>query len=325
MRDFQKQTQQYSTFGDKLLRHADVLHTIQAHKIFRPITVQLAPTEACDMHCTYCSVANRDKGKIDFDLICRGLWDFRNLGAKSVEITGGGNPLLYHDHGHSIKDVIDIAHHIGYKIGMITNSPNPLRYIDPTHLAWIRISLAGLDCGSLPGDYELDGLEGKVGLSYIINEATTENTIKLIAIILQKYPYIKFVRIAPDCLTDDSVTINARWGALIEQYPQMFIKDIGENYKPHPRCLVGLVRPYWTHSGIYICTSHVLIDRNYNDAWKICDAADIQQAWNEMNRRFQEGLEPYVIDTNKCWHCYYANNNQLLDAVVTELPDEDFA
>ena len=44
-------TQKYSTWGDKLLQHTDVLHSMQVNKIIKPITIQLAPIEACDSDC----------------------------------------------------------------------------------------------------------------------------------------------------------------------------------------------------------------------------------------------------------------------------------
>lgn len=43
-----KMTQMYSTFGDKLLQHTDVLSSIQNDKTFKPITVQLGLTEGYD-------------------------------------------------------------------------------------------------------------------------------------------------------------------------------------------------------------------------------------------------------------------------------------
>ena len=91
-------TQVYSTWGDKLLQHTDVLDSIQSKKKFKPITIQLAPLEACDSDCPFCSVAGRPlKSYIPFKDIKQILTDFKTLGAKSVEITGGGNPMLYRD------------------------------------------------------------------------------------------------------------------------------------------------------------------------------------------------------------------------------------
>ena len=91
-------TQKYSTWGDKLLQHTDVLHSIQKDKIFKPITIQLSPTETCSSGCPFCSVAERPlKSYLPMVKIRKVLDDFKYLGAKSVEITGGGEPMLYRD------------------------------------------------------------------------------------------------------------------------------------------------------------------------------------------------------------------------------------
>ena len=91
-------TQQYSTWGDKLLQHTDVLYSIQNDKKFKPITIQLSPCETCSSGCPFCSVAERPlKSYMPFSDIKKTLEDFKQLGAKSIEITGGGEPLLYKD------------------------------------------------------------------------------------------------------------------------------------------------------------------------------------------------------------------------------------
>ena len=130
-------TQKYSTWGDKLLQHTDVLHSIQKDKIFKhlhsiqkdkifkPITIQLSPTETCSSGCPFCSVAERPlKSYLPMVKIRKVLDDFKYLGAKSVEITGGGEPMLYRDKEtkEDINSIIEYAHNLGYEIGMITNT-----------------------------------------------------------------------------------------------------------------------------------------------------------------------------------------------------------
>ena len=126
-----------------------------------------------------------------------------------------------------------------------------------------------------------------------------------------------------------ALTIEARLGEAVKAIDpdgKCFIKDIGDNYHPYPGgCWVGGLRPYWTSTGIYICTSHVLKTRKYEPEWKLCDIGGVVRKWTDMAFRMAEGKAPYDIDISKCWHCYYANNNKLLHTVRTELPDKDFA
>lgn len=331
---FEQQTQAFSTWGDKLLQHADRLSLIQNQREFRPITVQLAPTEACDSDCPWCSVQSRPiRDKIQWQDIAHGMEAFARLGAKSVEITGGGNPLLYRDGSQTINHVVELCHLHGLKIGIITNTEKLSRHLDiglADKIQWVRVSLRKLDEGKNPSDYDFSGFEGKVGLSYIVDETTTPETIRRIAEVVDLNPHTKFVRIAPNCLTEDSLTIKEKWGQCVSEmdsHGKMFIKEIGGHFKPYEHgCFVGMIRPYWVSSGVYICTSHVLKHRTYHPTWRLCGHREIESKWMEMNQRFKSGLAPYEIDIkSECWHCYYGNNNKILSTVASELPDKEFA
>jgi hypothetical protein len=262
-----------------------------------------------------------------------GLSQFRELGAKSIEITGGGNPCLYRDGQRNINDIIRYAHKLGYDIGIITNSNDLSRHIDQDvvgAIKWIRVSLIKLDEGKFPLDYNFKGFEDKIAFSYIIYGGTTVQSVERIAELVNLWPSAKFVRIAADCLTEESLSIKNKWGDLvqtIDKHGKFFIKEIGSNFHAFEGgCWVGAIRPYWVHDGVYICTSHVLKHRTYHPTWKLCGHDDILETWKAMNERFKDGLPPYPINISKeCWHCYYANNNQLLSSVINELPDKNFA
>jgi 2-iminoacetate synthase ThiH len=88
-------TETYTTQGLKLLQHTQVLCEIQQRGRFRPIQIQLAPTEACESDCPFCSVGNRPvRASIPVETIRVCLRDFADLGARALQITGGGNPLI---------------------------------------------------------------------------------------------------------------------------------------------------------------------------------------------------------------------------------------
>lgn len=332
--DYKEKSEHFSAGRAKLLSNADVLNRIQNEKKYTPITVQIAPTEACSLKCEFCSVANRNKaGKIPFKTIITGLQKFALLGAKSVEITGGGDPLLYKDRGFDINSIVDLAYGIGLSVGIITAQASLEKYIlsaQAKKIDWLRVSLSGLDQGRTPENYSFYPLhDSQIALSYITNNKTTEKTIEQINKIVEKHKEIKFVRIAPDCLTDDSTTMNRMWEQQIKEkdkYNKMFIKQIGTNYKPFPlSCQVGATRPYWTHAGVFICTSHVLINRQYDMRYQLCDAENITQAWTAMNQNLETGKPPYPIDVDRCGHCYYHDSNEVLHYVANQTEDRDFA
>jgi MoaA/NifB/PqqE/SkfB family radical SAM enzyme len=365
--DYHDKTQKFSTWGDKLLQHADVLHSIQNNKMFKPITVQLAPCEMCDSDCPFCSVAARPlKSYLPFDKIVNCLRDFRALGAKGLEITGGGNPMLYRDKEakKDINDIIDVAHDLGFKIGIITNTEKLGRHLKKDRhekIQWIRVSLIKLDEGCQPEDYDFDGFPpSRLGMSYIIYDSTngvpdelsrtkkpsagtTAESIDRMARLVELNPDIKFVRIAGNALIEGAqVEAREQYGAVLDrldQHNKFFIKDIGENCIPFDDgCYVGCNRPYIApHPDggdyqVYVCTSHVLEKRTYDLDFSVGSVDNVLKIWMDMNASYREKGYPYEVRGNKgrswkkaCGTCLYNNNNKLLHTVANEMPDKDFA
>lgn len=357
-------TEQYSTWGDKLLQHTDVLYSIQKKKKFKPITIQLAPCEVCDSDCPFCSVAARPlKSYMTFAQIEQVLKDFKDLGAKSLEITGGGNPMLYRDRvtGENINDIIALANDLGYDIGLITNSHNlkRLNIQSANSLNWVRISLIKLDEGKNPKDYNFNPVPvNKIGLSYIIYDGktipdelsrtnkvyggTSEETINKMVQLIKRNPDVKFIRLAGNCLSKTAnIKVQKKWKPVINKINKdnkFFIKDIYDNNNAYSYgCYVGLIRPYIAPNPnggdyqVYICTSHVLNCRNYDLNYSLGNIKDIKSIWKNCNDRYAEGKAPYKIDgiagntwTDKCKHCYYYNNNKLLHTISTEMKDKNF-
>jgi len=333
-----EKTQIYSTWGDKLLQHTDVLYNLQINKKVTPITIQLAPVEACDSDCPFCSVAARPlKSKIPFQKIVKLLKDFKELGAKSLEITGGGNPLLYRDTYEgktvTINDIIDVAHDLNYNIGIITNTNDITKILKEesySKLSWLRISLIKLDEGKKPEDYKFGNFPiNKLGFSYIIYESTggipdilsrtkkpyegtTVESIKAIAKLVTLNPEIKFVRIAGNCLVKgNNAVVRDTWKEVINEIDvneKFFIKDIGNDDDPYNEgCYVGAIRPYIApnpHASadseyqVYICTSHVLNKRTYDLDYSLGSINEIKQIWQRMSDNLANNLPIYQVKNN---------------------------
>ena len=338
MGEYQKDTQIYSTFGDKLLAHAEVLADIQTKGIWRPITVQLSLLAACDSHCDFCSVSRRDlQHRLKFEDVQKCIADFRELGAKAVEITGGGNPMMY----PQINEVVDYAHSLGLDIGIISNTENPGKILKPEtaqKLTWYRCSLTKLEEGKTVADFDFDVIpKGKLGFSHIMNVKTTPETIEQIAELVKRYPDVKFVRIAGNCLDSESIEgVKKDWEPIIKKVDELgkfFIKEIAGCHNAFPDfCGVGAIRPYVMDDGyIYICTSHVLKFRKVDSRYRIGVITDVKGMYEKMNKRFQETGTLYDVDIKgKCRECFYSNNNRLLNTIAggygkSRHPDANFA
>jgi hypothetical protein len=356
-------TQQYSTWGDKLLQHTDVLYSIQNDKKFKPITIQLSPCETCSSGCPFCSVAERPlKSYMPFSDIKKTLEDFKQLGAKSIEITGGGEPLLYKDKetGADINSIIEYASSLNYNIGIITNSSTLKRIKKENYdkIDWIRISLIKLDEGVDPEDFDFCGFpETKMGFSYIIYEGeegtgtrlgkpyipTNAETIRRIVKVLELHSTVKFVRIAGNCLIKgNNAQIRTQFKQVIDEIDtlnKIFIKDIGEDDSPfEDGCYVGMIRPYVAPDPhgtgkyqVYICTSHVLNKQNYDLDYSLCDVDNIIATWQRLSDNYAEKGYPYEVKNNcgqdwtdSCKYCYYKFNNKILHTVAQQMPDRNF-
>lgn len=353
-------SEHYTTWGySKLLQHTDVLHRIQKERYFQPIQIQLCPTENCQSDCSFCAVGYRPyKSIMSWTKLEKCVRDFKSLGAKSLEISGGGNPLLYRDYQakKDINDIIELGSSLGLDIGIITNSEK-LSRISPRlydKINWIRISLIRLDEGKNPTDYDLAGFpQEKLGFSYIIYDAakgcrtgreydgTIGESIDKILELVELYPNVKFVRIAGNSLiTGYNELVRQKYQSLFEKYPKVFIKDIGEDDYPYDGgCYVGMIRPFIAASPdgdgkyyVYICNSHVLFSgQTYNKDYGLCEVGDVLSTWEKLNQYYKEHGYPYEVSGNKgcewkktCKLCFYQPNNRLLDAVVKEIPDKNF-
>ena len=331
---YEEKTQKYSTWGDKYLQHTDVLHAIQYEDKFKPITVQLSLCEVCDSDCPFCSVAARPlKSYIPWEQLKKMLVDFRNLGAKSLEITGGGNPMLYRDRDakRDINDVIFFAAALGFDIGIITNTEKIERHLRVEtycKINWIRISLIKLDEGKQPEDYDFGSFpRDRIGLSYIIYdgtgdepdvlsrtgkiyEGTTPESIEKIARLIELNPEIKFCRIAGNALVDGAqVEAHEKFGDVIREVDRLnkfFIKDIWDNCVAFDEgCYVGLTRPYIApHPDggdyqVYMCTSHVLESRTYDLDFSLGSISEVTNIWDTCNQNYALYGYPYQVRNNK--------------------------
>ena len=361
---FEEKTQKYSTWGDKYLQHTDVLYSIQYEDKFKPINVQLCPCEMCDSDCPFCSVAARPlKSYIKWAAMEKLCADFKKLGAKAVEITGGGNPLLYRDKeaGKDINDVIELWGSNGFDVGIITNTEKLERHLDPRvydFINWIRVSLIKLDEGKNPEDYDFGSFpRERMGLSYIIYEGsdtpdilsrtgrvysgTTVESINRIAQVIELNPEIKFCRIGGNALVDGyQIEIQNKFRDVVkavDSLQKFFIKDVWDNSVAYDGgCYVGLTRPYIApHPDggdyqVYVCTSHVLEDRTYKLEFSIGSIDNVVQIWDNCNLNYARTGVPYEIRgaghggwKEACGTCFYYNNNKLLHTVAQRMDVDD--
>lgn len=152
-------TGSYTSTGEKLWWHQDVLRSMRDEKKGKPIVAHLLIDDRCQDSCSFCSVLTREGNQLPFGVIQGILDQLVPLGLKAIIISGAGNPILYKCRltGKDFNDVIDEIKGRDLEIGLITNGAAMKEYpcgrtswkmVRPEtldKLTWVRISMSGLD------------------------------------------------------------------------------------------------------------------------------------------------------------------------------------
>lgn len=311
----------FTSTGDKLLRHGDTLAKLNKG-IPTPISLQLAPEEKCTLDCKFCSVMNREyKYSFDWIKLQDALDRFFKLGVQTVEITGGGDPLLY----PQINELVAYCLEAGKKVGMITNGIGINKRLDlklQAKMSWLRISANTLDYRDhldLPSNFNP---EGNLGFSY----CWTEN-LSTKAQLLRVKEYadnnnVKYIRLVPNCLDSNEDMVN-KWDPLLKPLSD----EIGhpvfyqpKNFASPPECYIGYVKPFlYADEYIYPCSSTVLnkeADKQFNSSFRWFH-------YDQMEKIYSEPMHS-IVETHRCEHCVFTAQNKNLEYAIKQHTNEEF-
>jgi MoaA/NifB/PqqE/SkfB family radical SAM enzyme len=308
--------QQYTSTTAKLLHNLDRLKEIQ-EGIIRPISVQIAPTDKCNLNCIFCSVKNREKNELNIEQSFKVIRTFKSMGAKTLEITGGGDPTCY----ENINELIEEASNLGYKIGLISNGVLLNKKITVDNLStltWVRISLNSLDYVE---DIELDIPTNVVlGFSYVWNKISNDRLANGVDMMqkIEKYREkygAKYVRVVPDCLADDVLKERERLQKELKVGGDYFIQD--KEYDLPRRCWLGYIKPFVNSDGfVYHCSANPLINRKFNSSFRLCSIDGIEETW--------KNIKPFDTGVCKDGKCFFKEHSELIEQVMTKVDHGDF-
>lgn len=263
----------YTSTGTKLLKHLDRLQDAQ-NGIWRPVNLQIAPTDKCNLECNFCSVWKRDGDTIPIDRLKRTIDDFMEVGPlKSAEVTGGGDPTLYKD----LPELINYLSAQNIDTGLITNGLLLKKYPDSLleKLKWLRISLSFLDAENYYGenskvmkDIQIPDIDVDLGLSYVWTPSSNLEKLHRIAEIAER-TNPNFVRIVPNCQSpEEQRKYKEEVSPLLEQFPNFFFQT--KEYSVHFACRVGYLKPFLNADGnLYHCSASPLYTGRFSEEWKI--------------------------------------------------------
>lgn len=133
--------------GDKIFQHLDRLALWQSGGNPIPITVELDPTNLCNLKCPYCNfriLRRENKQSLDKNTMKMVIKELGKLGVRGITFTGGGDPLCNPDTLYAVK----LAKKSGMNVGFITNGVLQTPEISEIILQnciWYRLSLDA-DC-----------------------------------------------------------------------------------------------------------------------------------------------------------------------------------
>ncbi len=303
---------EYTSSTAKLLHHLDRLEQIQKHGRFKPIMLELAPTNKCNLNCVFCSVANRDQTKqLSLSMMVETAETFQDLGLLSVEITGGGDPLCHPEIGR----LIELLDDMGLNLALITNGlrlNKALSQEQLKRLEWIRISLNTLDYHP---DLRLEIPKGPtLGFSYVWNRLSTREKLETVSHYAEKYD-AQYVRVVPDCLSAQRIDRTRREIApLTKQFPRFFFSMKG--YDKPEECWLGYLRPFLNADGyIYRCSANPLIERRFHPDFRICHHTQVREYWRQR-------VKPFY--TQNCGLCFFKPQNELISQLIHPVSHPNF-
>jgi MoaA/NifB/PqqE/SkfB family radical SAM enzyme len=293
-----------------------------------PVMIHLALTNSCNLNCSYCCYGGRDKGQeLPYGDAIAAVTKFASLGTKGLEITGGGDPLLY----PYVNEIVRHGKVLGMSIGLITNGLAYEKFTEWDKLDWIRISSHALNSNNpntqskfreaIEKAQSVPGLDlGSVHIYYGSIEAL-ENVVGFMD--HYKVP----TRITPD-LTKSPTWIKDNMAIakdIVENKMKSqycFVSDFNMKFeREHENCFMHLVKPYIHPDGnVYVCPGASFSPENFcnvSPEYKLCSIDDIVKTYTDPKN--------LKATTQKCAFCKYQPQNDLINDITMNTKDNDFA
>lgn len=363
----------FTSTGIKFFAHEEAMEKLRNGR-GQPITTHIMLTDVCNHKCAFCSVQARAGDSLDFAVVTKYLDILLERDLKAVILSGGGNPILYKCKrtGKDFNDVVWACYARGLDIGLITNGM-PLRKYGGNwninleifderlswktvlpetldRLAWIRISMSGLDHEEntvyVP---DTDKARTALGFSYVAHdvydeptdphhgrvsrpldlisdkerkpartfeERIDELTAAIIKYVQQYSP--RYVRLLPNCLEPEKIDRRciqlADMVRVINFQANREVAFIQQKPPKAPNaCYLGYVHPVLNCDGyVYPCDSCVL-----NEGAKHSFAQSWRICkWDEIGALYDRPVESLIKDPKKqCPGCVFSGSNAILETV----------
>ncbi len=247
------QEHKYTSTGAKFWRHRPQMESYREGTGHTVISTHISPTSKCNLSCSYCSVAKRNRHfQIKLPVIQDYITKLKSRGLKAVTITGGGEPLLYPHFNQLVKWLKDE----GLRIALITNGTLCDKVTTWEAFDWVRVSITS-------GEINLPDIPGVVGCSVIYEDGLQFSEIEKVA----KHLGAKYVRVLPNCLLKGEEFQEQHnkidWWLKGRNNPLFFHQNKFHRQPRPPICHQAFFRPYLSEIDgglVFPCDSVVLND-----------------------------------------------------------------
>ncbi len=288
----------------------------------RPIHIQLIPTNRCNSGCSWCSCRRVDRKKeMRWAELQELLQYFRELGSKSITITGGGEPTLY----PHFDEFLELAGDLGYDLGLVTNG---LRWgkkegeLPANHrLTWVRMSIVDTQTG----EYDSSRVrrvanrlpDVDMGISFTVPKDVSLKTASEICRIAEETPnitHIRFVENIVDFSGDAMDRVESRCRTISSK--AIFQRRSAYSRGQSP-CHISFLKPMIDVDGsVYPCCGVQYAGGGESQDLKMPQRFRMGH-WTEFHRLNK-------FDGSVCNKCYYENYNNILSGMTRELTHKTF-
>lgn len=306
----------YTSNIAKLLKHTDHLGALQAGCI-RPIMCCIVTTHRCQLACTHCCFKNREDKSADMDMHTfeEAIAGLHSLGVCAVEITGGGDPMLW----PFLNEGLRVLRQYEMKVGIITNGMAIKNVTDWSMVSWVRVSLNTLETTNL----DIDAIRNipSPSFCYIYHDQSERHIKKVLDFVERaKIP----CRIAPDCIGTashiESLMALAKEHIQAANSEYLFLSDHNIDTERHgDECYLHMIKPFlYLDGNLYACPSAELASENnrqVSPGTRLCHYTEMVE--------FYRGLSGKPL-CMPCSFCKYNEQNRFMKHLFVETNHNEF-
>ena len=243
---------------EKIFYYLNDIKKIQHGEYVNPVSCEIDPSNECPANCSFCMYAQyikTSRATLKWENYLKLVYELKYLGVKSITYTGGGEPIC----NPRFNDMVDLAHELGFEIGLITNGILLNKVKRPEYFKFIRISLDSSDSEMYKKVKGVDYFDRviknisltvkknpMVGISYVV---CPDNNYNLdVAEELAKSLDVLYIQIKPACINNQLFT-----DYKTPKGEKVIKTDRFKIYKKLPCDIAHLIGIVTADSGVYYC------------------------------------------------------------------------